>query len=128
VILVVDDERDNREAYAEYLRFHGYRTVEAATGEQALLEAARCHPDVVLLDMRLPDLEGTDVTRRLRQLKTPKPRPIIIALSACVFATDVNAAIESGCDSFLAKPCVPDDVIAEIRRLLPRAAAPGRPV
>ena len=116
MILVVDDERDNREAYAEYLRHHGYRTAEAATGREALLKAGRSTPDLVLLDMRLPDMEGTEVTRRLRASASP---PLaIIALSACVFEQDVAAALESGCDAFLAKPCLPDEVLAEIRRLL----------
>lgn len=116
MILVVDDERDNREAYAEYLRHHGYRTAEAATGHEALMKAGRHHPDLVLLDMRLPDMEGTEVTRRLRASTTS--RPAIIALSACVYEQDVAAALESGCDAFLAKPCLPNDVLAEIRRLL----------
>jgi two-component system cell cycle response regulator DivK len=116
MILVVDDERDNREAYAEYLRHHGYRTAEAATGREALLKAGRSTPDLVLLDMRLPDMEGTEVSRRLREAA---PGPLaIIALSACVFEQDVAAALESGCDAFLAKPCLPNDVLAEIRRLL----------
>lgn len=115
MILVVDDERDNREAYAEYLRHHGYRTAEASTGHEALVKASRNHPDLVLLDMRLPDMEGTEVTRRLRE----QPGSMaIIALSACVFERDVAAALESGCDAFLAKPCLPDEVLAEIRRLL----------
>ena len=116
MILVVDDERDNREAYAEYLRHHGYRTAEAATGREALDKAARNNPDLVLLDMRLPDMEGTEVSRRLRE-KASRPMAII-ALSACVFEKDVAAAMESGCDAFLAKPCLPDEVLAEIRRLL----------
>jgi two-component system cell cycle response regulator DivK len=116
MILVVDDERDNREAYAEYLRHHGYRTAEAATGREALMKAGRSTPDLVLLDMRLPDMEGTEVSRRLREAAPGSLA--IIALSACVFEQDVAAALESGCDAFLAKPCLPNDVLAEIRRLL----------
>lgn len=116
MILVVDDERDNREAYAEYLRHHGYRTAEAASGREALIKAGRSNPDLVLLDMRLPDMEGTEVSRRLRE-KAAGPMAII-ALSACVFEQDIAAALESGCDAFLAKPCLPDEVLAEIRRLL----------
>lgn len=116
LILVVDDEQDNREAYAEYLRYHGFRTIEAQTGEQALSEARRHQPDLVLLDMRLPDVEGTEVTRQLRA--GVSPRSAIVALSACVFEQDIAAALEAGCDAFLPKPCLPDDVLAEIRRLL----------
>src|SRR5512144_1791923 len=113
LVLIVDDVRDNREAYAEYLRFHGFRTVEAASGKEALRESRRARPDVVLLDMRLPDVGGAEVSRRLRRTQRC---PRIIAISACVYPSDVAAALDSGCDAFLGKPCPPDDVITEIRR------------
>ena len=66
--------------------------------------------------MVLPDIGGAEVTRRLRA--TGDVRPTIIALSACVSERDVATALESGCDSFLAKPAVPDAVVDEINRLL----------
>lgn len=116
LVLIVDDSPDNREGYAEYLRFHGFRIQEAGTGEEALAKARRAHPDVVLLDLRLPDLDGIEVTRRLRaswRRQTP-----IIALSACVFGSDVASALAGGCTAFLGKPCLPNEVLAEIRRLL----------
>jgi two-component system cell cycle response regulator DivK len=115
LVLIVDDARDNREAYAEYLRYCGFRTTEAATGEEALRESRRLRPDVVLLDMRLPDVAGPEVSRRLR---ADRVRPRIIAISACVYPNDVAAALDSGCDAFLSKPCLPDDVVSEIHRLL----------
>jgi DNA-binding response OmpR family regulator len=65
--------------------------------------------------MRLPDLAGIEVSR---QIRSGGSRPRIIALSACVYPSDVSAALESGCDAFLGKPCLPDDVVTEIRRLL----------
>jgi two-component system, cell cycle response regulator DivK len=116
VVLIVDDATDNREGYAQYLQFCGYRTVEAATGEEALEEARRVKPDAILLDVRLPSLDGLEVTRILRAEgfgATP-----IVAMSACVFEPDVKAALESGCDSFLAKPCLPETVADELKRLL----------
>ncbi len=115
-VLIVDDAVDNREAYAEYLRFRGFEVLEAATGAQALEEAARSKPDVVLLDMRLPDASGTDVCGRLRARSTD--RPTIIAVSACTFDNDVTSALTSGCDAFLAKPCLPETLECEIRRHL----------
>jgi two-component system, cell cycle response regulator DivK len=121
LILIVDDAVDNREGYAEYLQFHGFRTQEAATGAEALEKARQEHPDVVLLDLRLPDMDGTDVTRALRAMwrrQTP-----IIALSACVFGGDVASALASGCTAFLSKPCLPDAVLAEIRRVLAASEA-----
>ena len=103
-VLIVDDDRDNREAYAEYLRFRGIEIDEADTGAKAVEQALRLNPDLVLLDMRLPDINGAEVSRRLH---THANRPRIIALSACVFSEDVEAALASGCDHFLAKPCLP---------------------
>ena len=116
LILIVDDARDNREGYAEYLRFRGFRVVEAGTGTEALERAEQCQPDVVVLDMRLPDIDGTEVSCRLRS--GGFERTTIVAVSACVTKQDVAAAIESGCDSFLAKPCLPDALVNEINRLL----------
>jgi two-component system, cell cycle response regulator DivK len=116
LILIVDDVRDNREGYAEYLRFRSFRVLEAGTGTEAIEKAERCHPDVIVLDMRLPDIDGTEVSRRLRAAGFD--RTTIIAISACVARADVGAAIESGCDSFLPKPCLPDALVTEINRLL----------
>ena len=117
LILIVDDVRDNREGYAEYLRFRGFRVLEAGTGNEALEIAQRCHPDVIVLDMRLPDISGTEVSRRLRAAGGFE-RTTIVAVSACVSPADVGAAIENGCDSFLSKPCLPDALVNEINRLL----------
>lgn len=115
-MLIVDDAADNREGYAQYLEFCGFRTVEASTGEEALSVARLRKPDVILLDMRLPRISGAEVTRTLRA--SGFPTTPIIALSACVFESDVTEATESGCDMFLAKPCLPEVVVTEIRRLL----------
>jgi two-component system cell cycle response regulator DivK len=117
LVLIVDDARDNREGYAEYLRFRGFRVLEAATGQEAIDKALECRPDVIVLDMRLPDIDGTEVSRRLRGAQDFE-RTTIVAVSACVSPADVGAAIESGCDSFLAKPCLPDALVNEITRLL----------
>jgi two-component system, cell cycle response regulator DivK len=115
-VLIVDDDRDNREAYAEYLRFRGFAIHEAATGAAALDMIRECDPDVVLLDMRLPDAKGTEISRQVRA--GGAKRPAIVALSASVFEVDVAAALENGCDLFLPKPCLPDALETEIRRLL----------
>src|SRR5688572_22280099 len=116
LVLIVDDAKDNREGYAQYLQFCGFQTAEAGTGEEALDIAHHSQPDVILLDMRLPGLDGVEVTRRLRH--GGFAHTLIIAVSACAFPTDVAAALEGGCDAFLAKPALPDTVVDEIRRLL----------
>jgi CheY-like chemotaxis protein len=123
LVLIVDDAKDNREAYAEYLQYRGFRTTEAGTGQQAIEEFNRSTPDVVLLDMRLPDVPGVEVSRRMRSMG--RSGTTIIALSACVFEQDIAAAMGSGCDAFLAKPCLPDALVVEIRRLL-AAQGPDR--
>ncbi len=116
LVLIVDDATDNREAYAEYLQMRGFRTAQAGTGKQALEEYDRSLPDVVLLDMRLPDFPGVEVSRRMRSMTSIKAT--IIAVSGSAFEQDVAAAMASGCDAFLAKPCMPDTVVGEIRRRL----------
>jgi two-component system cell cycle response regulator DivK len=117
LVLIVDDVADNREVYAEYLRFRGYRTLEAATGFDAISTVRRHRPAVVLLDLRLPDINGIEVSRQLRATCEGSGAKII-ALSACVFPDDVAGALESGCHAFLKKPCLPDAVVSEIERLL----------
>jgi two-component system, cell cycle response regulator DivK len=115
-VLIVDDDRDNREAYAEYLSYRGYDVTEAATGHEALLKASACEPDIVLLDLRLPDMAGVEVSRQLRA--TWSRALSIVALSACVFDGDVETALRNGCDAFIGKPCLPDILEAEVRRAL----------
>lgn len=117
LVLIVDDAADNREAYAEYLRFRGFRTVEASTGAEAMARAVEHRPDVVLLDIQLPDVGGLEVCRYIRgheQLHASK----VIAVSACVFPADVANAFNSGCHAFLQKPCLPEALVQEIERLL----------
>lgn len=116
LVLIVDDARDNREAYAEYLEHKGFRVVEASTGIHALEQVDEHRPDAIILDLRLPDVTGFDVSRRLRARGFTST--VIIALSACVTAQDIANALESGCDAFLAKPCLPETVVSEIWRLV----------
>jgi two-component system, cell cycle response regulator DivK len=122
LVLIVDDDRDNREGYAEYLRFAGYRVAQAGTARGALRQARRLHPDVALMDLALPGCDGWELTRRLKA--DARTRGIrVIALSAHVFPDDVARATDAGCEAFLAKPCVPEVVEREIQRLLAEAPA-----
>jgi two-component system, cell cycle response regulator DivK len=124
LVLIVDDASDNREAYAEYLRFRGFRTAEAATGAAAMDAARELQPDVVLLDLRLPDIDGLEVSRYLRTDESLQ-RTKVIAVSACVYPSDVAEAMDAGCHAFLQKPCLPDLLVQEIERLLDRPVATG---
>ena len=120
LVLIVDDAPDNREAYVEYLRFRGFRTIEAATGSEAIEQARAHRPDVILLDLRLPDIDGLEVSRYIRANQDLQQSKII-AVSAAVFPADVADALKSGCHVFLQKPCLPDTLVAEIERLLEHA-------
>ena len=117
LILIAEDDADNREGYAEYLSYLGYRVAQAGDGEAALASARRLRPDVILLDLALPMLDGWEVARQVKADRRTSGI-LIIALSACVFPSDVRRATTSGCDLFLDKPCYPQIVAGEIERLL----------
>jgi len=117
LVLVVDDFPDNREMYVQYLTFAGYRVAEADDGEDALAKAAGLLPDVVVMDLALPRLDGWEATRRLK--RDPLTRDIpVIALTGHGLPEHVERAKQAGCDCFLTKPCTPIALAAEIRRLL----------
>jgi CheY-like chemotaxis protein len=117
LVLIVDDDRDNREGYAEYLGGLGFRVSEAGTGPAAVQSALREAPNVILMDLELPELDGWEITRRLKSEPATENIPII-AVSAHVFPTDITRAYEAGCARFLKKPCDPQTVVDEIRALL----------
>src|SRR3954466_12736055 len=117
LILVVDDFQDNREMYAEYLQFSGFRVAEAATGHEALEKAFALRPDLIIMDLSLPVMDGWEATRRLKADERTRKIPVV-ALTGHALAGHSRGAKEAGCDSFLAKPCLPDQLVAEIRRML----------
>ena len=124
VILIAEDDEDNREGYAEYLSFLGYRVEQASDGDSAWARAQELCPDVLLLDLALPGTDGWEVARRVRA--NPRTRGmLVIALSACVFPDDVLRARDAGCDLFLDKPCYPEAVAEAIARLLDSRADAG---
>lgn len=115
--LLVDDDRDGREGFAEYLRAFGFEVLECADGLAGWECVPKFNPDVILLDLQLPGLSGWDLVRRLRRSRQYAGVPVV-AFSACVFAEDRERAAEVGCDVFIAKPAVPGDVLAALRKLL----------
>jgi two-component system cell cycle response regulator DivK len=117
LVLVVDDFQDNREMYAEFLSFSGYRVAQAASGQEALDQAFSLLPHVIVMDLSLPGIDGWEATRRLRRDDRTRRIPII-ALTGHALAGHVKVAREAGCDAFVTKPCLPDVLLAEIRRLL----------
>jgi two-component system cell cycle response regulator DivK len=123
LVLVVDDFQDNREMFAEFLLISGFRVAEAATGREALDRAFALLPDVVLMDLSLPELDGWEATRRLK--RDPRTCHIpVVALTGHVLADCSREARDAGCDAFLTKPCLPEALVVEVRRLL--ASLPPR--
>jgi CheY-like chemotaxis protein len=124
MVLVVDDYADNREMYALYLRHMGYRVEEAEDGEEAMEKAFARVPDLIVMDLSLPSVDGWEATRRLKA--DPRTRRVpVIAVTGHAFEGQSKAAAKAGCDAFVTKPCEPKALEATIRRVLGEAA-PGR--
>ena len=117
LVLVVDDVAHGREIFAEYLEFRGFRVATAADGLEALDKAFELLPDIILMDLSLPQLDGWEATKRLKGDERTKTIPII-ALTAHALASAHDKAKAAGCDSVVTKPCVPKDLEAEVRRQL----------
>jgi two-component system cell cycle response regulator DivK len=115
LVLVVDDYQDAREMYAEYLDFSGFRVAEAGNGQEALDKAFALLPDIVLMDLSLPIIDGWEATRRLKADERTKAIPVV-ALTGHALSQDEGARV--GCDAFVIKPCLPDTLVAEVRRVL----------
>lgn len=124
LVLLVDDFEDARVMYGHYLSRSGYRVAEAATGEEALALALRDRPDIILLDMLLPGMDGWEVTKRLKAADHTRDIPII-AISALALDRERDRTERAGCDLFLAKPCSPADLAAAIVRVLSGRSATG---
>jgi CheY-like chemotaxis protein len=117
LILVVDDYDDAREMYAEYLQFCGFRVAEARNGNEALEQAFRVKPDLILMDLSLPGMDGWEATRQLKADERTRHIPVV-ALTGHALAGASEGAKRAGCDSFVTKPCLPDDLVVEVRRML----------
>jgi CheY-like chemotaxis protein len=117
LVLLVDDFDDNREMYAEYLVFAGLRVAEAQNGLEALERARTLRPDVVVMDLALPGVDGWEATRRLKEDAATRDIPVI-ALTGHALAGHSRSAFEAGCDIFITKPCLPERLLQEIQRVL----------
>ncbi len=122
VVVVIEDEPQIRRFLRPTLASQGYRIVEAATGEEGVLQAATRQPDLVILDLGLPDMDGLEVIRRLREW-TAVP---IIVLSARGQERDKIAALDAGADDYVAKPFAVGELLARMRVALRHAARSAR--
>ncbi len=119
-ILVVDDEEDIRELIAYNLEKEGYGVAAVKTGEEALARIAREQPDVVILDLMLPGIDGLEVCRRMKMQEQTRDVPIIM-LTAKSEDSDIVAGLELGADDYLTKPFSPKVLVAHLRAVLRRA-------
>lgn len=117
LVLVVEDYQDAREMYAAYLQFSGFDVAEAGNGIEAIEKTRELLPDIVLMDLALPRMDGWEATRRLKNDDLTRHIPIV-ALTGHALAGHAEGAREAGCDAFVTKPCLPDALVAEIKRLL----------
>ncbi|MBE9541911.1 MAG: response regulator [Proteobacteria bacterium] len=102
-ILVVEDNQDNRELVVKVLKINGYKVIEAVDGEEALEKTKTENPDLILMDLFIPKIDGYEVTRRLKSDRDLKHIPVI-ALTAHAMKGDMEVALAAGCDGYMPKP------------------------
>jgi two-component system, cell cycle response regulator DivK len=122
VVLLVEDNFDNRSIYRTILEVSGYTVVEALDGKAAIERAREVQPDLILMDISIPEVDGWEATRVLKGDPATSKIPIV-ALTAHAMAEDRRRAQDVGFDGYLAKPVPPRDVVEEVHRFLRRASA-----
>jgi len=118
-ILVADDEEDLRELVTYRLTRSGYRVIGAGDGQEALELAAERTPDLMVLDVMMPKLDGYELTRRVRAEAALRSIPVIL-LTARSQESDIDRGFEVGADDYLKKPFNPDELVARVRAVLGR--------
>ena len=117
LILVVEDQEDNRRIMRDLLTSAGYEVMEAVTGEDGVTAAETHRPDLILMDIQLPGLDGYEATRQIKANPDLKHIPIIVVTSYALSGDDVKA-FEAGCDAYVSKPFSPRELLAKIREYL----------
>lgn len=119
LVLLIEDEEDIRELVRYNLEREGYRVREADSGEEGLVQARKHPPDLIILDLMLPGIQGLEVCRRLRSAATTRQTPLIIA-SAKGEEADIVSGLEMGADDYIAKPFSTRELVARVRSVLRR--------
>jgi two-component system, cell cycle response regulator DivK len=117
-ILVVEDQEDNRRILRDLLAHAGFEVIEVGDGEKALPAAAAHRPDVILMDVQLPLLDGYEATRRIKADPALRHIPIIVVTSYALSGDEAEARA-AGCDAYVAKPFSPRALLAKIREYAP---------
>jgi two-component system cell cycle response regulator DivK len=118
-VLVVDDHEDNRRILRDLLRSAGYDVIEATTGEDGVATAQARTPDLILMDIQLPGIDGYEATRRIKGDEALRRIPLIVVTSYALSGDDAKA-FAAGADAYVAKPFSPRAMLAKIREYLPR--------
>jgi two-component system cell cycle response regulator DivK len=116
-ILVVDDNEDNRRILTDLFSCAGYEVIEALTGLEAVALATREVPDLVLMDIQLPGIDGHEATRRIKSQPALARIPVI-AVTSYALAGDDRKALDAGCDDYVTKPYSPRALLAKVRVIL----------
>jgi two-component system, cell cycle response regulator DivK len=119
-ILVVEDTEDNRQIIRDLLTSFDYELIEAVDGAEGVAMAQSEHPDLILMDIQLPVMDGYEATRRIRAIPELVQVPII-AVTSYALSGDEAKTREAGCDGYVAKPFSPRQLLAKIREFLPDA-------
>ncbi|MGH7473402.1 MAG: response regulator [Candidatus Methylomirabilales bacterium] len=117
-ILVVEDQEDNRRIVRDLLTSAGYEMIEAVNGEEGVAMAQTDRPDLILMDIQLPGLDGYEATRRIKANPALRQIPIIAVTSYALSGDDAKA-MAAGCDAYVTKPFSPRLLLAKIREYLP---------
>ena len=118
-VLAIEDHEDNRRILRDLLGSVGYELIEAATGEEGIALAETQVPDLILMDIQLPGLDGYETTRRIKANPALQRVPIIAVTSYALSGDDVKA-FAAGCDAYVTKPFSPRELLAKIREFLPK--------
>ena len=117
-ILVVEDQEDNRRIMRDLLTSAGFEVIEAVNGNEALSVAEAERPDLIVMDIQLPKLDGLEATRRIKANPVLRHIPVI-AVTSYAMSEDNEKAMTAGCDAYFAKPVSPRTLLAKIREYLP---------
>jgi len=118
IILVVEDQEDNRRIMRDLLTSAGYEVIEAVTAEEGVISAETHRPDLILMDIQLPDFNGYEATRRIKSNAALSSVPVIAVTSYALSGDDIKA-YDAGCDAYVSKPFSPRGLLAKIREFLP---------
>ncbi len=121
-ILIAEDERDIRELVSFSLQFGGFTVVQAANGAEAVEQALKELPDLILMDVRMPKMTGYEACRQMKTIPEVRDIPVVF-LSAKGQETEIQTGLEAGAEEYILKPFAPDELVKQVQAVLDRVAA-----